>query len=414
MTVVLAAGNVARAQAPDAGVSASELPPVPPPPGAVPPPPGAPADAQPPPVPATPRSDPYASETAETTIGEQLAAPPPPGTAPAMPPQGYGVPPGAYGSGAYGAGAYGTGPYGATGAYGASAAYGASLDPELGGRRPRLEIDPDRRRGSEMIELYIAGGAWGVLTGVWLVVLGGDLEDSGGGAIPILCGGGAAVLVFGVDAATGGFPTGVPASIAMGAFVGFFEGVFTLTAFADDIDDDTTAVSLLWGGATIGALGGALLGTQLRPTTGDVRLVASTAFWGAYFTGLVSVVADADDEDGFRAVLGGLNAGLLLGFLLAPANDLDASRVMLLNAGVGVGSGAGLLVASMISADSGDLEPDTTALTVAVGGAAGLLGAFLLFGRGGGGDDDARADAGGLMPYVAPTEGGAVAGITLF
>jgi hypothetical protein len=264
-----------------------------------------------------------------------------------------------------------------------------------------------------MIELYIAGAGWGVLTGIWLVVLGGDLEDSGGGAIPILCGGGGAVLVFGVDSATGGFPTGVPASIAMGAFIGLFEGGFTLAAFSDDIDDETTAVSLLWGGATIGAVGGALLGSQLRPTTGDVRLVASTAFWGAYFTGLVSIVADADEEDAFRAVLGGMNAGLLLGFLLAPASDLDAGSVMLLNAGVGVGSGAGLLIASMISADSGDLEPDTTALTVAVGGAAGLLGAYLLFGRGGS-DDDARADSGGLMPFVAPTEGGAVAGITLF
>ena len=426
VVLVLAAANVARAQAPDAGVGQSELPPVPPPPGAVPPPPGAvpPPPGTPPPGTPTPEQppagsvpapasgpeagDPYATpaDAEPPTMAEQLSAPRAPGSAPAAaPPQGYGAP----------AGAYGASPYG-TPAYGASATYGASLDPELAERRPHLEIDPDRRRGSEMIELYIAGGGWGVLTGVWLVVLGGDLEDSGGGAIPILLGGGAAVLVFGIDAATDGFPTGVPASIAMGGFVGLFEGLFTLAAFSRDIDDEETAVSLVWGGATLGLVSGALLGTQLRPTTGDVRLVASTAFWGAYFTGLVSVVAEADDEDAFRAVLGGMNAGLLLGFLLAPANDLDASKVMLLNAGVGVGSGAGLLIASMISADSGDLEPDTTALTVAVGGAAGLLGAFLLFGRDGGSDDaDASARAGAaMMPFVAPTEGGAVAGVTIF
>jgi hypothetical protein len=263
-----------------------------------------------------------------------------------------------------------------------------------------------------MIELYIAGASWGVLTGTWLVLLGGDPEGTGGGAIPILLGGAGAVLVFATDSALDGFPTGVPASIAMGALVGFLEGVFILPAFQDDFDTESSIATVLWGGATLGAVAGAVMGTQLRPTTGDARLVASVGLWGAYFAGLGAMVAQADGESGWRVALGGLNAGLLLGLLLAPVSDFNASRVMLLHAGVGAGSLAGLLVATMVQSDSGDLDNETTALTVGVGAAMGLLGAYLLFRPrepepGAAPYEGARAS---WSPFVAPAPGGAVVG----
>lgn len=275
---------------------------------------------------------------------------------------------------------------------------------------PAPAIDPDRRSGGEMVELYIAGSFYGVMSGVWLATMFGDPEDASVSSLVLLFGAGGALGVLGADQLGDGFRTGVPASIAMGALIGFGEGLALLASFEDSFGDATSAVGLVWGATTVGAAAGALVGTSSRPSIGDSRLVASTAIWGAYLAGLASIAGGAEGEEAGRWVLGGLNAGLGIGLLIAPALDLDGGQVMLLNAGLGAGALAGLMAASIITRDSTRLDEGTAAITIGVGSVLGVAGMYLLIRPRG--DDDEPARAAAWSPFVAPVEGGGVAGLT--
>lgn len=315
----------------------------------------------------------------------EALAPPPPGYGGQAAPQGYGSgvpppPPSSY-----------------------------TLPPAVPQPSPFVEVDADRRASGEMVELYIAGSLYGALTGVWLATLMGVPDEAGSSAFPLLFGAGGALAVLGADVSGDGFRTGVPAAIAMGALIGLGQGSLLLAAFSDDIEDDTSALALVWGATTVGGAAGALAGSWLRPSIGDSRLVASTSLWGAYFGAMAAIAADTRDEESATWVLGGLDAGLAVGLLLAPAIDLDAGRVMLLHAGVGAGALAGLMVLAFVSRDPSDIDDGTLATTIGVGSLLGLVGMYLLVRPSDPPHEPEATTA--FVPFVAPTEAGGVMGV---
>ncbi len=295
--------------------------------------------------------------------------------------------------------------------------YGTAMPPPPGAivpphaeTPPPAPADPDKRSVSEMVELYVTGSMYGLLTGGWFATLAFDGAEAVNGTIPMLAGAGGALAVFGADSAQdGGFRTGVPASISMGLTVGALEGLVGLAAFERDMESEESAVTLVWGLTTVGGAGGALLGSWLRPSIGDTRLVASAGVWGAYFAGLAALAAGTEGQDAWRWVLAGLNAGLVLGMVAAPVVDLTGGRVMLLHAGIGGGALAGFMIAAAMASPD-DLEDDTTAVVVGVGSALGLAGMFLLVRPRGGAGPSAESST-AWSPYVSPVDGGGIVGV---
>lgn len=277
--------------------------------------------------------------------------------------------------------------------------------------RPSEPVDPDRRAGSEMIELYVTSSFYTAFATAYLLSLDGALSEEEANFIVLgaLVGPGTVVAL---DLATDGFRTGVPPAIAMGLLGGVVEAGLLSNQF-DLVDSDEGVFGLITASMTVGGLLGGIVGTQLRPSVADVRLVASMAGWGLYFTGLASVAVNADDEGAATALLVGFNAGALLGVVLAPYNELSAGQVMLLDAGLGIGTAAGAMVTTLATAD--DFDEQTITAGMGIGALAGLVVTYLLVRP----DDPVASDATQTAarrstPYVAPTPdgGGAVVGVS--
>ena len=107
--------------------------------------------------------------------------------------------------------------------------------------------------------------------------------------------------------------TGQGVMVAYGVAAGAVAGV-GLTGLASD--DDPLAISLgVVGGGALGGLGGLALARRYRPTVAEARTVGSGATWGATAIGLMADVVELDGtgagEVGLGASLGVLGGGLL-------------------------------------------------------------------------------------------------------
>lgn len=274
----------------------------------------------------------------------------------------------------------------------------------------------------EAAVLYLNAVIYGLGTGVWL---GTHTEaDSAAGAIlPALVLAGAAA--GGVALADSGdpLPYGVPQSVVSGMYIGLEQGlVWSLwnQASVDRADEweGKTVATVVWGGATLGAVAGGVIGGVSGTTPGRASFVGSASLWGGGLAGLTVAALSSDDnaiDD--RALLGaaiGLNAAAIGGALAAGPVSPSVARVRFLDLG---GIAGGLLMGGLyISAADEDTDPRTLSGTVALGIGAGLTAAWFATAgmepdRGSDDKEGARKHERALSPTLIPTQGGAMLGI---
>jgi hypothetical protein len=205
-----------------------------------------------------------------------------------------------------------------------------------------------------MASLYVAGGAYGVFTGIWLDSLF-KIHDPGAAIIlPLTLGAAAPIGIWAWDEHGGSFRRGVPASIATGTLLGGVEGlaiVGTQWQYTRDEGKDwsfQTQSSVMWLMATGGGVGGWAFGEWVQPDPRSMTFIGSSAAWGALSGGMFGIAVqgrNADWKDGSSvAGLVGYNVGILGGGAISLLHTPSYNSQKYMWAGYGLGALAGCLV----------------------------------------------------------------------
>ncbi|HYQ44438.1 MAG TPA: hypothetical protein VER11_20790 [Polyangiaceae bacterium] len=243
------------------------------------------------------------------------------------------------------------------------------------------EVDAGYLRSSgELTFLYSTAFVYGLGTSAWVAMMT-QPKNLGGAVLPF------AVLT---TAAVGGvsladnyrpFRRGVPQSIASGAYLGFGEGIWLVGiqhAGATRRDDGSAwdgkrVASALWGGATLGAIGGGVIGALRQPTPGRVSFTLSTSLWGGLVTSFAAAAFVSDDsrrtEQAFTLGMVGYNVGLVGGLIFAPSIAPSVARVRFVDLG---GIGGGLIGAGVYTLAAGGGESRASLGAASLGTVAGL------------------------------------------
>jgi hypothetical protein len=280
---------------------------------------------------------------------------------------------------------------------------------------------PHVRTSDELSVLYSSAFVYGLGTSAW-IALETRPQNLAGAALPFI------VLT---TASVGGvvvadnyrpFRRGVPHSIATGLYLGFGEGLMLVgyqRSAAERKDasawEDETVARVLWSGATLGGIGGAVLGGLREPTTGRVSYVGSTSLWTGLVAGFAGAAIQPNSErrgeTAFAAAAVGYNLGLASGIWVAPRISPSVSRVRFIDLG---GIGGGLLGASSYVLAAGNTENPRAALGATSLGIAGgiVLASWLTATMPK--DLPSKVEPPGartfLLPMLQPTEGGFVFG----
>src|SRR6185369_14931296 len=244
----------------------------------------------------------------------------------------------------------------------------------------QAEAEAHLRSTGEMTFLYSTAFVYGLGTSAWVALMT-QPKNLGGAILPF------AVLT---TAAVGGvsladsyrpFRKGVPQSIASGAYLGFGEGIWLVgiqhagAARRDDGSawDGKPVASALWGGATLGALGGGLVGALRQPTPGRVSFTLSTSLWGGLATSFAAAAFSADEsrrtELAFKAGMVGYNVGLAGALIFAPSIAPSVARVRFVDLG---GIGGGLIGAGLYTLAAGGGESRASLGAASAGTILGL------------------------------------------
>lgn len=246
----------------------------------------------------------------------------------------------------------------------------------------------DVRTTDEIAVLYTTSVVYGLGGGVWLGTLT-EPESAAGAILPALgLAAASAGAVYAIDNA-GERPLryGVAQSISSGVYLGFAEGVLWTTwnqsavGYEDEWEADTVA-SVLFGGATLGAVVGGTVGSAYGTTPGSAAFITSAASWTAGLGGLLAATLTPNssqayrDDNAFLTAAIGLNVGAGLGMGFASSVSPSVARVRFIDLGGASGAilGAGLYLAAV---DDDGSETSFSAVT-ALGTAAGLGAAYWL------------------------------------
>jgi len=249
--------------------------------------------------------------------------------------------------------------------------------------RAKLSAQSDAahlRSSGEMTLLYSTAFVYGLGTSAWVALLA-QPKNLGGALLPF------AVLT---TAAVGGvsladsyrpFRKGVPQSIASGAYLGFGEGIWLVgiqhagAARREDGSawDSKRVATALWGGATLGAVGGGLVGALRQPTPGRVSFTLSTSLWGGLVTSFAAAALVTDEsrrtEQAFTVGMIGYNVGLAGGLIFAPRVAPSVARVRFVDLG---GIGGGLVGAGLYTLAAGGGDSRASLGAASLGTLAGL------------------------------------------
>lgn len=292
--------------------------------------------------------------------------------------------------------------------------------PPAAARPPATPVDV--RTTDEIAVLYSTAVAYGLGGGVWLGTLT-EPESAAGAILPALgMAAGAAGTVYAIDnLGEGPLGYGVAQSISSGLYLGLSEGLlWTLwnQASVESQDEwEAEAVSsVLFGGATAGAIVGGTLGSVYGTTPGRAAFVTSAASWTAALGGLVAATATPDsreharDDNALLTAAIGLNVGAALGMGFATRVSPSVARVRFID--LGGASGAILAGGLYLAAADDELSFTAFSAVTALGIGAGLGTAYWLTSDM---TPDRRPDEGGTLASlgvdVAPTVGGAALAI---
>ena len=236
------------------------------------------------------------------------------------------------------------------------------------------------RSQEEMTVLYATAFVYGIGTSAWVALMT-EPKNLGAAVLPF------ALLttasVGGVALADGyrPFRRGVPQSIASGVYLGFGEGIWAVglqhagAARRNDASrwNSAQVASVLWGGATLGAIGGGLVGAVRQPTPGRVSFTLSASLWGGLVSSFAATALSADEqrrtEHAFAAGWIGYNVGLASGLIFAPSVAPSIARVRFMDLG---GIGGGLIGAGISTFAAEEARTRASFGASALGAAAGL------------------------------------------
>ncbi len=233
--------------------------------------------------------------------------------------------------------------------------------------RLRLKRQADAavlRTPQELTLLYATAFIYGLGTSSW-VALETEPKNVGGAVLPFAVLTTAAVGSVALVDGYKPFRRGVPQSISTGVFLGFGEGIWAVGyqhAVATRRDDirtwnDKEVASALWGGATLGAIGGGIVGYLRDTTPGRVSFTLSTSLWGGLISSFGAAALSPSEaqrtEHAFLSGLIGYNVGLAGGLILAPSVAPSIARVRFVDLG---GIGGGLIGAGTYSLFAGERE----------------------------------------------------------
>jgi hypothetical protein len=232
------------------------------------------------------------------------------------------------------------------------------------------------RSTDEIAQLYANSVAYGIGTGLWIDAHTNPWASSGPTVLPLLLGAGAAVGTVALLDIGHPLHYGVPQSIVSGMYIGFEDGlVLGLWGLSQNGSrwSGTTVADVTWGLATVGAVGGGLLGTALGTTPGRASFVGSCALWTGVVSGFAAAALTGAGQDGgtngLLAAEIGLNAGAIAGFVAAGPVSPSIARVRFLDVGA-IGGWllfGGLYLAASNSQADGRVFSAMTALGVASG-----------------------------------------------
>jgi len=244
--------------------------------------------------------------------------------------------------------------------------------------RSRLRGDADAahlRTHDELTLLYSTAFVYGLGTSAWVALMT-EPKNLGGAVLPFALLTTASVGSVALADGYRPFRRGVPQAIAAGVYVGFGEGIWVVGIQHADATrrpelprwGSKEVASALWGGASLGAIGGGIVGALREPTPGRVSFTLSTSLWGGLISSFAATALSPSDawrtEHAFTAGLVGYNVGLASGIVLAPRVAPSVARVRFVDLG---GIGGGLIGAGMYS-----LAADEAGHTRASFGAASL------------------------------------------
>jgi hypothetical protein len=245
----------------------------------------------------------------------------------------------------------------------------------------RLEDASVIRTPQELTLLYSTAFVYGLGTSAWVALMT-EPKNLGAAVLPFAVLTTASVGSVALFDGYRPFRLGVPQSIASGVYLGFGEGIWAVglqhavaTRRTDlSVWGDKEVASVLWGGATLGAIGGGLVGSVRHPTPGRVSFTLSTSLWGGFVSSFAATAlspnGDLRTEHAFTSGIIGYNAGLVAGLIFAPRVQPSVARVRFVDLG---GIGGGLIGAGTYTLVAGD--PGRTRATFgasALGAALGL------------------------------------------
>lgn len=240
--------------------------------------------------------------------------------------------------------------------------------------------DPTIRTSDEISLLYTTAFIYGFETSGWLAL---QLKPSNFAAAVIPFIGITSATVAGVAWADHYRPLalGTPQVISAGMYLGLMEGIWLVGhqhAVATRTDSShwksATVSTVLWSGATLGAIAGTTVARFAKPTPGQTSFVSSAAFWGGLVSAFVGPALQPDPERASETafVTGGVgyNLGLLGGVLLLPDTKISVARVRFVDLG---GLAGGLLGTGIYLLAAGEQsEPRSGLAAAALGIGAGV------------------------------------------
>lgn len=227
--------------------------------------------------------------------------------------------------------------------------------------------ESERSSGLAKAEFITFQTAHGVAIGAELCVL---LECNSQGIAALLISGGGIGLGLSLWAAWDGIADGHAQSLDTGVIWGAWHAA-ALIGMDVFKDEKGAAIGLMT--FQLAGLGiGELIYRWRKPAPGDVSLATAGGVWTAGLTALFLGATDIEiDDDAFIATaLVASDIGLVAGSFLSAEYPMSRSRVLLINAGGGLGLLVGFGVPFLIAGD--DIDPQVGLTSMMIGSIAGL------------------------------------------
>lgn len=237
-----------------------------------------------------------------------------------------------------------------------------------------IAISLEPAPSSGRVQLVSAATVAGAISGV---SIGYAVDDqSSTGALYGGIGGAAVGLIGAYVGVPDDIPSGTSSYVITSSLIGYVEGAAGTSIFTD-------SQTLPGAVGVVGVLGGAsfaaLTAERFHPDSGDAALLNSGALWGGAAGGLFAVVFGLPKRLSGAIVLGGLDAGVVTGALLARRYDITRRHAALVDLTGLAGMAVGVSLESAIDANRSQAVPKERIAHFALGGLAlGLVAGVYL------------------------------------